>query len=386
MKKNIFLIAIILIFASSSLSQTAAATDSPALRARLQAVIDDWQKAGKFAGATVGVVLADGKSFGLAAGYSDLRAKTPMRPTDLMLSGSVGKTYAAAVAMQLVKEGKFALDDKIEKYLGREPWFSRLPNAKDITIRQLMTHTSGLVRYEFKDQFTKDLTANPDKVWKPRELVAYILDSQAPFEAGKGWDYSDTNYIVLGMIMEKVTGKKFYDLAQKRVLAPLKLANTRPSASRTIKGLVQGYAGPDNPFGGKDAVLENGKFIINPQFEWTGGGFASTTEDLARWAKMMYEGKGFPPAMLPEMLNGVSAPMLGRETKYGLGVIIRPTRAGLTYGHSGFFPGYMTDMMYFPELKVAVAVQVNTSVPQNLGKSLGRVLVELIEAMVGPKP
>ena len=86
--------------------------------------------------------------------------------------------------------------------------------------------------------------------------------------------------------------------------------------------------------------------------------------------------------MLPQMLDGVAAPMLGRETKYGLGVIIRPTRLGVTYGHSGFFPGYMTDMMYFPEHKIAVAVQVNTSVPQNLGKPLGRMLVELAETVV----
>ena len=88
-----------------------------------------------------------------------------------------------------------------------------------ITVRQLMNHTSGLVRYEFKEQFTKDLTANPDKVWRPEELVSYLLDEKAPFEAGKGWDYSDTNYIVLGMIIERVTGKKFYDEAQRRILS-----------------------------------------------------------------------------------------------------------------------------------------------------------------------
>ena len=90
-------------------------------------------------------------------------------------------------------------------------------------------------------------------------------------------------------------------------------------------------------------MIKNGKFAINPQFEWTGGGMVSNAEDLARWAKAMYEGKAFDATLLPQMLDGVSAPMLGRETKYGLGVIIRPTRAGLTYGHSGFFPGYMTD-------------------------------------------
>ncbi len=353
------------------------------LKRNLQTKLDDWHKNGKFAGATLGVCLADGYCFGLATGFSNLETKTLMKPTDLMLAGSVGKTYAAAVALQLVKEGKINLDDKIEKYLGNEKWFARLPNAKDITIRQLMNHTSGLVRYEFKEQFTKDLTGNPDKVWKPEELVAYLFDAKAAFEAGKGWDYSDTNYIVLGMIIERVTGKKYYDEAKKRILKSLKFERTFPQDKREIKGLIQGYAGEKNPFGGTDAMINNGKFAINPQFEWTGGGMVSNAEDLARWAKAMYEGKAFDPTLLPQMLDGVAAPMLGRETKYGLGVIIRPTRAGLTYGHSGFFPGYMTDMMYFPEHKIAIAVQVNSSVPQNLGKPLGRVLVETLETILG---
>lgn len=86
------------------------------------------------------------------------------------------------------------------------------------------------------------------------------------------------------------------------------------------------------------------------------------------------------------MLEGVAAPMLGRESKYGLGVIIRKTAIGTSYGHSGFFPGYMTDMMYFPEHKIAVAVQVNTSVGRSLGKPLGRVLVEMMEIIVAKQP
>ncbi len=349
---------------------------------KLQAKLDEWHKAGKFAGATLGICLADGTCFGLATGFSDLENKRKMKPSDLMLAGSVGKTYAAAVALQLVSEKKINLDDKIEKYLGAEKWFSRLPNARQITVRQLMNHTSGLIRYEFKDQFTKDLTANPEKVWKPEELLAYLFDEKAPFEAGKGWDYSDTNYIVLGMIIEKVTGKKFYDEAARRVLKPLKFERTYPQDRREIKGLIQGYAGANNPFGGTDEMIKDGKFAINPQFEWTGGGYVSNAEDLARWAKAMYEGKAFDAALLPEMLAGVPA-KLGRDTKYGLGVIIRPTAAGLTYGHSGFFPGYMTDMMYFPEHKISVAVQVNSSVPQNLGKPLGRVLVESAGMILG---
>jgi D-alanyl-D-alanine carboxypeptidase len=363
-----------------------AQTDTNALRRKLQAKLDEFHKNGKFAGATLGVCPADGNCFGMATGYSNLETKTPMKPTDLMLAGSVGKTYAAAVALQLVKEGKINLDDNIEKYLGKEVWFSRLPNAREITVRQLMNHTSGLVRYEFKDQFTKDLTANPDKVWKPEELLAYLFDEKARFEAGKGWDYSDTNYIVLGMIIEKVTGRKYYDEAKRRILKPLKFERTFPQDKREIKGLIQGYAGEKNPFGGTDAMIQNGKFAINPQFEWTGGGIVSNSEDLARWAKAMYEGKAFDATLLQQMFDGVAAPALGRDAKYGLGVIIRPTRAGLTYGHSGYFPGYLTEVMYFPESKIAVAVQVNSSVSRNLGKPLGRVLVETFETITGKEP
>ena len=382
MRKTILLLLLVtLLSPSATRTQTTGLSSTTKLKAALQLKLDDWHKTGNFPGATLGVVLANGESFGLAVGMSDRDLKTLMKPDSRMLAGSVGKTFAAATALQLIKEGKIGLDDKVETYLGREPWFSRLPNAKAITVRQLMNHTSGLVRYEFKEQFTKDLTANPGKQWKPEELVAYLLDEKPPFEAGKGWEYSDTNYIVLGMIIEKVTGRRFYDEANRRLIKPLKLDDTVPQDGPRLKGVVQGYAGPNNPFGGKDAMIQGDKFAINPQFEWTGGGYASTSQDLARWAKMIYEGKAFSSDLLPQVLDGVSAPMLGRETKYGLGVIIRNTSLGTTYGHSGFFPGYMTDMMYFPNQRVAVAVQVNTSLGRNLGKPLGRVLVEVMEVI-----
>lgn len=383
--QRIFVIALVLAFVCSSVAQKpSAAANIDDLKKDLQVRLDEWHKAGQFPGATLGVVLANGESFGLAVGYSDRDTKQAMKATSRMPAGSVGKTFAAATAMQLVKEGKISLDDKIEKYLGKEPWFSRLPNARDVTVRMLMNHTSGLVRYEFKKEFTDFLTANPMKVWTPEERLAYLFDAKAPFEAGKGWDYSDTNYIVLGMIIERVTGKKFYDEAEQRLIKPLKLKNTIPQTGPKMKGVVQGYAGANNPFGGKDAMIEKGKFVVNPQLEWTGGGYASTSHDLARWAKIIYEGRAYDVSLLPQALDGVAAPMLGRESKYGLGVIIRKTAAGTSYGHSGFFPGYLTDMMYFPEHKFAIAIQVNTSVGQNLGgKGLARMIVEVAEVVKG---
>lgn len=385
MKKRLVFIILAIFLAALGSESAAQNGTSPVrtvvLKKELQQKLDEWHKAGKFPGATLGVVLPNGESFGLAVGFSDRDAKTSMKPSDRMLAGSVGKTFAAATALQLVKEGRISLDDKIEKYFRKEPWFSRLPNAEDVTIQQLMNHTSGMVRYEFKEQFTSDLTANPDKVWRPEEQIAYIFDEKAPFAAGKGWEYSDTNYIVLGMIIERVTGKRFYDEALRRFVKPLKLKNTIPQDSRTIRGLIQGYAGPDNPFGRTDAMLKDGRFTFNPQLEWTGGGWASTSEDLANWAKLMYEGKAFDPSLVPTMLDGVAAPTLGKDTKYGLGVIIRQTPMGTSFGHSGFFPGYLTDMMYFPEHKIAIAVQVNTSAPRTTGRPLSVILSEMAEVV-----
>ncbi len=379
LNSSLLITAIVLTFTVFGSAQDIAPAN--ALRAELQSKLDEWHKAGKFPGATLGVALANGDSFGLAVGYSDRDAKTPMKANDRMLAGSTGKMFAAATALQLIKDGKIGLDDNIEKYLGKEVWFKRLPNASEVTVRMLMNHTSGLVRYEFKKEFTDFLTANPMKTWTPEERLAYLFDEKPPFDAGKGWDYSDTNYIVLGMIIERVTGKKFYDEARKRFIKKFKLDGTIAQESPVMPGVVQGYAGAANPFGGKDAMIDNCKFVVNPQLEWTGGGWASTTHDLARWAKLYFEGKAFDNSLMSQVLDGVAAPMLGRETKYGLCLIIRKTTSGTTYGHSGFFPGYLTDVMYFPEQKIAIAVQVNTSVGQNLGKPLGRVLVEALEVI-----
>jgi D-alanyl-D-alanine carboxypeptidase len=352
-------------------------------RAELQLLLRELHDRSGAPGVTAGIAFADGRIVALAAGESDTAAGRAMIPTDRMLQGSVGKTYVAAVALQLVGEGRLDLDVTVSTYLGDESWFTQLPNHADVTVRQLMNHTSGIVRYEFDDRFIDDLLADPGRVWKPEEQLAYLFDTEAPFPAGDGWEYSDTNYIILGMIIERLTGSTYYDELRRRILRPLDLENTVPSDTRRISELIQGYAGIDNPFRLPDAVLVDGEFVINPQFEWTGGGIASTTADLARWARLLYEGHAFDTALLPTMLDGVPA-RLGPNVQYGLGVIIRDTPLGPAWGHSGFFPGYLTEMAYFPDHGLAVAVQFNTSDMRSLSLSPGRVLMDLARAAVDP--
>jgi D-alanyl-D-alanine carboxypeptidase len=128
----------------------------------------------------------------------------------------------------------------------------------------------------------------------------------------------------------------------------------------------------------------DGEFAINPQFEWTGGGIASTAEDLARWGKALYEGRAFDASLLPVMLDGVPA-RLGPNTRYGLGAIIWTTALGPSWGHSGFFPGYLCEMAYFSDHRIAVAVQVNSSDFGSLKIRPRAMLMELANVVVGSR-
>lgn len=371
--------AVLVLAAAAGCAPSYVAAPAPArdgLAARLQAKLDSLHAAGHFPGATVGVYLPDGRTLALATGVAD-SGGIPMRPRDRMLAGSVGKTFVAAVALQLVDEGKLGLDQPISTWLGTEPWFGRLPNARAITVRMLMNHTSGLVRYEFNDAFLRDLNAAPLKRWTPAERVAYLLGTQPPFEAGRGWDYSDTNYIVLGDIVERITGHTLEAEIRRRVLDPWHLAGVIPSDSVVLPGVVQGYAGADNPFGHEPRMIRDGRFIVNPQFEWAGGGYATSAPDLARWAALLWGGRVFSHPLLAQAVDGVAAPMLGSGARYGLGVIVRDGPLGPSWGHSGFFPGYLTDVRYYPRQRFAVALQVNSSTRGALVRPLGAMADDL---------
>ncbi len=331
------------------------------LEKALQAELEKLQQETGVPGVSLGVVLPDGKVIALAAGYADLEEKIKMTPKHRIFAGSIGKTYVAAVAMKLLKEKKISLDDKVAKYFGKEKWFPRLPNGKDLTVRMVMNHTGGLPRYVFKPAFTKLLSSEPDKVYTPVERLAFIFDDKPVHPAGDGWAYSDTDYIVLGMIIEKVTGRTYYELVKEWVLDPHHLDTTAPSDHRDIKGLPAGYsADKQPPFNLPGKVVANGVYVTNPQFEWTGGGLVTSTADLARFFKLLLEGKIVAPEQL-EMMKQVVGFQKGKPAKegYGLGLMARETPGGMVYYHTGLMPGYTSRAQYVPKYRFAIALQVN---------------------------
>jgi D-alanyl-D-alanine carboxypeptidase len=245
----------------------------------------------------------------------------------------------------------------------------------------LMNHTSGIPEHVLDPAFIAAVRSEPDKKWSPRELIAYALGKEPHFPAGEGWSYADTNYIVLGIIIERVTGNDLYDLVNRRLLEPQRLAMTTPSQSRIIAGLIPGHSGKGSPFGIEGPSIRDGKVIFNPQCEWAGGGFVSTSEDLARWARALYGGDVLKRESLQLMQTGVPA-KTGPGDQYGLGVQIRTSPWGKSLGHGGWFPGYLSEMEYFPATRLAVALQFNTDNMQSLGKNPRFFVAEVARAIL----
>ena len=188
----------------------------------------------------------------------------------------------------------------------------------------------------------------------------------------------------MALIVEKIIGGEAYAAIRTRFLAPLRLRGTTPSISTRIPGLANGYGGTPDPLGMSGPMLVNGTLKMNPKFEWAGGGYASTPEDLSRWAKAWYEGAVIPAPALAQALDGVPTRGLGQGTRYGLGVMLRDTPRGVAYGHSGFFPGYLTEMRYYPSAKIAVAVMANTSDGRAIGRGLSQIAHLLADRAMGP--
>ena len=358
MKKHISLLAIILfIFSNFSYPQ-----NNDQLKGKLQTRLDELQAKYKFPGATFALVFKDNNFIRLASGENDMAAKTKMTIDEMMCGGSTGKIFVAPVVLQLVNEKKISLDDKAIKYFEKDEWYKGIPNYDKITIRHLLNHTAGIPEYIIKETFGKDIVNNPDKVWKPEELLSYILNKPATNPAGEGWSYADANYIVLGMIIERVCNNTFYNELDKRILKPMKLAKTIPQNSRKVKGVAQGHSG-DSPYLTAPAtVIKDGEFFVNPQFEWTGGGLFTNPIDLASWAKYLWRGDFLPKELNDQMKQAVSF-QTGKpdNTGYGFGLMRFPTQKyGVLYTHGGIMFGYLTEVFYLEKYDISFAIQINT--------------------------
>jgi D-alanyl-D-alanine carboxypeptidase len=343
------------------------ATNESDCTAEFQSALDAFQKKYGFPGATAAYVLKDGTTGVAATGFADVETGMPMTVTSRMLAASIGKSFVGATAVALSQEGVLDLDAPLSHWLGDRPWFGRLPNHDKITIRHLLTHSSGLPDHVYLENFTNEVSRkwremqNP---FTPEELIEFVLDQPPLFEPGEAWSYSDTGYILMGLVIEEVTGRSYYEEITKRFLKPLDLTLTSPSDRRYLPGLAAGYMAAKNAFGfPRKTIQADGLMVWHPGFEWTGGGLVSNSLDLAKWGALLFGGEAMSGDYLPELLQAVPISPENPNVHYGAGVgIYRSGPFGPVFGHGGWIPGYSSSLRYYPDHGVSIAFQINTDI------------------------
>jgi D-alanyl-D-alanine carboxypeptidase len=312
----------------AALAAAPAANAAPP-RGELRRAVDRLVAAG--APGVIALVRQGDRTVRVAGGRADLATGRRLRVSDRYRVGSATKTFVATVVLQLAGEGRLALDDTVERWLP-----GQTPDGGAITVRQLLNHTSGLADYapDEDDTFIRRVLADRHRVWTPTELVALGAAQPPLFAPGARWSYSNTGYVLLGLVVEAATGNPLEAELRTRLFAPLRLRATSFDFRARIAGRhAHGYTriGARRPY--DISVLDQ---------TWAGaaGAIVSTAGDLARFHRALFGGRLLRPRLLAQMRTTV-ATGAGVQT-YGLGLIRMRHPCGTFWGHGGETLGYLS--------------------------------------------
>ena len=275
------------------------------------------------------------------AGVQDLATGTALRPTARFRVGSITKTFVATIVLQLVGEGRLRLDEPVAHRLPR-----LLTNGARITVRQLLNHTSGLPDYANDPELLAGIVQN--RVWRPRELIAIAAKHPQLFPPGSAWSYSNTNYIVAGLLIEAVTGHPLARELDRRIFSPLHLNHTSfPVGNAPLTGyFAHGYLTTEvNPTADGQPLDVTG---YNPSHAWAAGAIVSTATDLSAFYRALMHARLIGPALLAQMKKTVAEDPTdpGSTFRYGLGLERVKDTCGVNWGHGGAIFGYQ-DLAYW---------------------------------------
>lgn len=317
-----------------------------------------------------GIVMAIRDSEGTwqgAAGSADLGRGTPMEACHRTRVASVTKTFVAATVMTLVEDGVLELDAPITRYLPEER--DRLPDADRITLRHLLSHTSGVYNY-LDVAFALELFNRPSRTWTLKACYDHAMRGDPEFKPGTDWSYSNTNYILTGWIIEAVTGRAHEDVMQERIFDPLGMVSTHYEPDRfDFPGVVHGYFDLFGDHTLIDSTETYANTCVGPD-----GGMVSTAGDLLAF----YEAVFARPSLLhPSSVQAMLPFVATGETdfpEYGLGLEAWVDGDAVAYGHGGHEFGYRTFAYYFPEHDVSFVVGINASsllpTPDNISATI----------------
>jgi len=353
---------IMMAFVTLLVAQTATAQHDPsALPARLQSLVEDQVDASAEDPVHNAILLVETPEFrwcgaaGLADGVAEM-----MTPDHQFKIASIGKTYTATIVLQLMEEGRLNLHDTLDRFftpavldLDSLHVHDEVSYGRQITIDHLLGHTSGLRDYMEDPRFFEDINKDPGRQWGSAGILqtyfSYGTHRQAAFPPGEGYLYADPNYVLLGMVIEAVTGSTLAQQYKERIFTPLDLTC---SYLEFYEEPREGCALSHAFLGALDVNL-----MVNTSFDWGGGGIVSTADEVNRFFKALLHGELFAqPGTLATMLAAADRGFGNDEFDYGYGLMKR-TIAGLTfYGHGG---AYDCDMFHCPEQGISICMTLN---------------------------
>ncbi|MFF4852940.1 serine hydrolase domain-containing protein [Streptomyces sp. NPDC001194] len=339
---------------------------TPAVAAQLDAAVRQVMRETRVPGVTVGLWAPGKGSYVKTFGVADKATRAPMA-TDLHVRiGSETKTFTVTALLQLVDQKRIGLDDPIGKYV------TGVPDGDRITLRELAGMRSGLFNYSLDGDFIKKLQADPERSFTPRQLLDYSFKHPAQFPPGARFDYSNTNLILLGLVVEKVTGRPLHEVITQKVLAPAGLRRTVfPTSAALPAPYAQGYT--DQTASGK---IEDSTHW-NPSWAWAAGEMVSDLQDLRSWARTLATGRLLTPETQAERLK--TTPMDIPGDGYGLGIF----NVQGWIGHNGSIPGYEVLPVYLPQAQATMVILLNTDV-QYKGQEPSTLFGQAVTSIVTP--
>jgi D-alanyl-D-alanine carboxypeptidase len=379
--------------ASSSGAQKPAAKPAkqPAYAAKLRQSLPAAMKANAVPGT---VVLIDSPTKGDWAatfGTAKIGKQVPMKTSDLFRIGSNTKTMTSTVILQLVEEGKLKLNDPIGKFV------PGVPNGKKITIRELAEMRSGLYSYTFDPAFNQILDTHPKKAWKSSELLKIAFAHKPNFAPGAEYEYCNTNIVLLGVVIEKLTGESASEAFRERIFEPLGMKHSllpEPGEWRipgphpegyqfgTNVQTIESYAVPKAELSAAlDGTLAPHDYTYsNPSWAWTAGGAISTPRELATYAKALGTGKGLlSPRMQKVRMNSLRPLTPGDKSGVEYGIGLAQFAPGIV-GHDGQLPGFSSFMAYDTNTDTTIILAANLSASPVTGENAAVELAKVIIA------
>ncbi|MFJ4470306.1 serine hydrolase domain-containing protein [Streptomyces sp. NPDC089424] len=326
---------------------------TPEVKRQVDAAVEKVMRDADVPGVTVGMWTPDKGSHVRSFGVADKETGRPMTPDLYTRIGSETKTFTVTALLKLVDEGRIGLDDTIGTYV------EGVPNGDRITLRELAGMRSGLYNYSQDPDFFKALTSDPERPFTPQELLDYAFRHPVLFQPGEKFFYSNTNLILLGLVVEKISGRPLEEYLRENVTEPAGMDSTLLATDAAFpEPHAQGYT--DQTADGKVADSTD----WNPSWGWAAGAMISTLEDLRVWAPTVATGvlpdgrTLISPATQKQRLDTPPTTIPGAG--YGLGIF--DVQGWI--GHNGSLPGYESLTIYLPSARATLVVLLNTDIGQ----------------------